>query len=237
MYIRDRRIAAVFNLLAAAVALCGILLETGLLKGAFDPGKFLYFTILSNVFCLAVFLWNGFRPATAQSGMRLKGAAVMAIATTMLVYWLLLAKAHLAMAEKPDPVANLTVHLIVPLLMILSWALFDPKGRIRTGDPLWWTLAPLAYFVFVAVAAQFGVEYPDGGNYPYFFIDATALGWGRTLLNVLMIAAALTALGYGYYALDRGLADMAARADATRQKNVTGATSANVDPERSTGGA
>jgi hypothetical protein len=216
MVIKSRRFAAAFNLAAAVVALCGILLETGLIKGAFDLGKFLYFTVLSNVFCFFVFLWNVFRPVTGQGGMCMKGMAVMAITITMLVYWLLLAKVHLAMEEKPDPVANLMVHLIVPLLMIASWALFDPKGSIRVAYPLWWALAPFGYFVFVVIAAQLGVRYPEGGSYPYFFIDVTVLGWGQTLINVLLTAVGFIGLSFAYYGLDRWLGHMAARRDETR---------------------
>lgn len=217
MYIRDRRISVAFKLTAAAVALIGLYLDTGLNKGAFEPGKLLYFTILSNVFCLAMFLWGAFRPQAQTGSMRLKGAAVMAITTTMLVYWLLLAKAHYASADKPDPLANLLVHLIVPLLMIGDWALFDPKGRVRAADPLWWTLAPFGYFVLTVIAAQIGARYTDGASYPYFFIDPAMLGWGRTLINVLLTAAGLIALGYGYYALDRGLGRRAAKAEARQR--------------------
>ncbi len=212
MYIKNRHTSAAFKLIAAAVTLYGLCLNTGILKGAFEPFKFLYFTILSNAFCLAVFVKEAVRDARPHGGsrgnavgMRLKGTAVMAITTTMLIYWVLLARIHFAMEEKPDLLTNLLVHLIVPLLMIADWALFDPKGHIKAVDPLWWTLAPLGYYVVTVIASLLGARYMEGGRYPYFFIDATVLGWGRTLLNVALVAAGFIAMGYAFYALDKWL--------------------------------
>lgn len=219
MYIRSRRASAVFKLVAALVTLLGLCRNTGVFKGAFEPGKFLYFTILSNAFCMVVFLLEALRDirpdgearSVRTGSMRLKGAAVMAIMTTMLIYWLLLARIHFAMEEKPDPLANLLVHLIVPLLMIADWALFDPKGRVRAVDPLWWTLTPLGYYVFTVIASLLGAQYMEGGRYPYFFIDATVLGWGRTLLNVALVAAGFIAMGYAFRTLDSWLGRQSAR--------------------------
>ena len=68
MYLKNRRLSLGFKLLAAIVAACGITLNTGILKGTFDPGKFLYFTMLSNVFCLIVLLLGAARDVRALRG-------------------------------------------------------------------------------------------------------------------------------------------------------------------------
>lgn len=226
MYIKSRHASVTFKLAAAAITLLGLCMNTGVFKGAFEPGKFLYFTILSNVFCLVMFVLSalgdlrrhGASQVAHTGSMRLKGAAVMAITTTLLIYWLLLARIHFAMDDKPDPLANLLVHLIVPLLMIADWALFSPKGRVRVTDPLWWTLAPLGYYVFTVAASLLGARYMGGGRYPYFFIDATVLGWGRTLINVVLVAIGFIAMGYAFYALDRWLGRLAAHRKAHTRK-------------------
>ena len=219
MYLKNRRLSLGFKLPAAIVAACGITLNTGILKGTFDPGKFLYFTMLSNVFCLIVFLLGAARDVRALRGgqggapvgMRLKGAAVLCITTTLLVYWLVLAPVHFAMLEQPNPFANLLVHLFTPVLMLLDWALFDRKGQLTARDPFWWALLPLGYYLFTVVASALGARYMEGSHYPYFFIDATLLGWPQTLLNVLLMAAGFIALGFAFYTLDWALARLTAR--------------------------
>jgi hypothetical protein len=221
MYLKNERLAFLYRCIAAIATIVAIYLNSGIPKGAFNPSVFLYFTIQSNVLCLIFFVLGALRYAmqrkqrkpnhfTAQKPFW-KGAAVMAITTTLLVYWLILAKVHFTMEDKPDPVANLMVHLIVPLLMIGDWALFEPKGRFTAVDPLKWAVVPLGYYGFTLIASALGARYMKGTHYPYFFMDSNILGWGQALLNIALIAVAFVALGYMLYLLDAWLGRLAAR--------------------------
>ena len=221
MYLKNERLAFLYRCIAAIAASVAIYLNSGIPKGAFDPSVFLYFTIQSNVFCLICFIVNASRFAMRrkQAGQAhalarrpfWKGAAVMAITTTLLVYWLILAKVQFAMENKPDPTANLMVHLVVPLLMIGDWALFEPKGCFQASDPLKWTVVPLGYCGFTVIASTLGARYMEGAHYPYFFMDANILGWGQALLNIALIGVAFVAFSYVLYALDAWLGRLPTR--------------------------
>lgn len=221
MYLKNIRVAFLYRCMAAIAVLVSIYLNSGIPKGAFDPSVFLYFTIQSNVLCLICFVLGALRCAKprrqtnpnpmAACSPFWKGAVVMAITTTLLVYWLLLAKVQFAMENKPDPAANLMVHLVVPVLMIADWALFEPKGRFTATDPLKWAAVPLGYYGFTLIASALGARYMEGAHYPYFFMDANKLGWGQALWNIAMIAVAFVALGYMLYLLDAWLGRVAAR--------------------------
>lgn len=221
MYLKNNRLAFWYRFIAAITAVVAIYLNSGIPKGAFNPSVFLYFTIQSNVLCLIAFLLGALRCAMQRKQPNphyfaarrpyWKGAVVMAITTTLLVYWLILAKVHFAMESKPDPAANLMVHLVVPLLMICDWALFEPKGRFTATDPLKWALVPLGYYGFTLIASALGARYMKGAHYPYFFMDSNILGWSQALLNIALIAVAFVALGYLLYLLDVCLGRLAAR--------------------------
>ncbi len=195
------------------VTAIGLYLNSGLPNGSFAPAMFLYYTILSNLFCLLYFLAAGIAVVQAikKDGVRgestwaihAKGAVIMAITVTLLIYWFILVGAGFEMAEGTSPLANLIVHLFVPVLSILDWVVFDPKGRLNRLDPFKWLIIPLCYYIFTVIAAKLGMTFYDGSHYPYFFIDSDVLGWGTVMLSVLGLTAAFLAIGYIVFVADK----------------------------------
>ena len=222
MYIKSARLSLGFKLVAVIASGYGLYLNSGLPAGAFRPSMLLYFTIQSNVLCLVSFLMGAWRcghylAQGAQgecppANMLWKGAAIMAITTTLLIYWLVLAKVDFQMEAAINPLNNLTVHLFTPVLMLLDWLLFDRKGLLRRRHPLQWALVPVLYYAFTLVASALGARYMDEARYPYFFIDPDVVGWGQVALNVALVAAGFIGLGYLLLGLDALL----------RRKNVSG---------------
>ena len=107
------------------------------------------------------------------------------------------------MVPNGSEASNLTVHLVVPLMAVADWLLFDRKGSIRPFDPVRWLALPLYYLVFALVAAPLGATYRGGARYPYFFIDANLIGWSGVAVNVVLVGVAFLALGYAVFAVDR----------------------------------
>jgi hypothetical protein len=212
MYIKNRLVSLIYKIITAAAALAGILLIGGFPSG-FNLRLFKYYTVQSNVLCL-VFIAAAAVHAAIQikkSGMsgpatllpRFKGAVTLAITVTLLVYQFMLADTPFSMTS--GYAGNFLVHLLTPLLVILDWLLFDEKGRYNIFDPLRWGIIPFYYFIFALIAAQAGVTYLGGSRYPYFFLDADAIGAGGVALYVLGIAVAFFALSYIVFAFDRWL--------------------------------
>ncbi|MET9224840.1 Pr6Pr family membrane protein [Lentzea sp. NPDC003310] len=145
----------------------------------FQPANhYSFFTILSNLFAAVVALIGVFRPVSAQ----LRGAAVVYMATTGLVYSFLLQ----GIDVQTPAYANWVLHIIVPILVVAEWLLAPERTR------RWWTwLAfPLAYLVYSLVRG------PIVGWYPYPFLDPRRGGYGSVFLTCLFVAVVFVLLAF-----------------------------------------
>jgi hypothetical protein len=125
----------------------------------------------------------------------------MSITVTLLV-------AHFILGTRFDMgsrsgIMLLIVHYVIPIMTISDWLLFDKKGYITKLSPLIWTILPLAYFVYAVIAAQFGDGIGYNSRYPYPFMDADLLGWGRVIITTVILVAFFVVLGYLSFALER----------------------------------
>lgn len=200
--------AVTFVVAAAALVLQTVLVVTGsavLDETAVPPlGTRLlrlvgYFTIQSNVL-VAVVSWLLLRdPGRDGRGFRvLRLDAVAAIAVTGLVHLVLLRP--LLDLEGADGVADALLHVVVPLLAVVTFVVHGPRPRVdlRTAAlALVWPLLWLAYTLAMGAATGF---------YPYPFVDAAALGYPQVLLNGLGVAVLLVTLFALAGLVDRRLA-------------------------------
>lgn len=225
MYIKNRQISLVYKLVAILICIAGQLLSSNILNGEIKFGQLMYYTNQSNILCLiyficaAVFVFKQIKTSgktgAATFHPRLKGAVVMAITVTFLIYWLLLNNSGFTMGDSTavverDMIGTITnhlVHTIVPLMTIFDWVLFDPKGSFKKVDPLLWVAIPLVYYGFALIVAQTGYTFRDGSSrYPYFFLDSDLIGWGSVLMYVVGLVVAFIILGYIVLGIDRLLA-------------------------------
>ena len=137
-----------------------------------------YFTVLSNVFAAVVALLGVFGPVSAQ----LRGAAVLYMATTGIVYWLLLQ----GIDVQTPAYANWVLHTVVPILVVVEWLLAPGKTKRA-----WiWLSFPLAYLTYTLVRG------PIVGWYPYPFMDPRQNGYGTVLLTCVFVAVVFGVLAY-----------------------------------------
>jgi hypothetical protein len=159
---------------------------------------FAYFTIQSNLLLGATTLLLAVGrggESTLFRTLRLNG--VLCIAVTGIVY-------HLVLAGQDElfggaAVANLLVHTITPLLGVLGWLFFGPRGQTDASVVGWSLVYPLLWLVFTLVRGE------GTGFYPYPFVDVSEHGYGRVLLNCLLVALLFLALAAGATLLDRRL--------------------------------
>ncbi|OXM72169.1 MULTISPECIES: Pr6Pr family membrane protein [Amycolatopsis] len=200
------RIARVWFGLHALVVLAGVVMQlfvtSGVMGGRYESAAarmanvFAYFTIQSNLIVGFTGLLLAIRPhrtSTVFRTLRLDG--VLAIAVTGIVF-------HLVLAGLQDLtgwawVANLLLHTVSPLLGVLGWLLFGPRGAVTSRIIGWSAVYPLAWVAFTLVRGAID------GFYPYPFIDVTALGYPRVAVNCLVIAVLFVALAFGAMLLDR----------------------------------
>lgn len=212
MCIYNQKISFIYKMSVAGVSGLGLYLTSGLRAGAFNPFMLNFFTILASyaVFIYftvaAIYCALGFKESRAKSKAllpRLKGAITMAVLLTFLIYQFVLVPYHQVGYFRWE---NAIVHQIVPLMVLADWALFDEKGNFHAVDPLLWCAVPLVYLVFCLIRAEVGpVLMLVNSRYPYFFIDADALGVAGVALNALIFLICYTALGYALYAADNAM--------------------------------
>jgi len=214
MYINNLIVALVYRCLILAACSAGLGLNFFIRQGRFDSQSLIYYTNLSNLLCflyfaalvarMAIHLRDGATGAVTLLP-RLKGAFTLMVAITLLVYHFVLAGGNVPAYDGTQRwMANALLHYFAPALVILDWILFDPKRVFSWFDPLLWLIIPLLYAIFTFIRAEIGGQMGGrGSRFPYFFLDVDALGWGKVLGYIGIIAVVFTALGYIMLLLDR----------------------------------
>lgn len=223
MFINNRLTSFIYKICIIVVCFVGLLMNSGIIGGTFAPYVFLYYTILSNLFCLifyiisAIFtmvnIKNTGKYGVLKFAPHFKGGVVMAMVLTMLFYFFILSSGSFENVSFSAVFSNIIVHLIVPIMVIVDWVLFDRKGRFTGSDPIIWTVVPFMYYALVLVAAQLQVQYYGGANYPYYFIDPSdppyGVGWAKVLVTVFLLTLGYVAVGYILLGVDRLLGNQA----------------------------
>jgi len=147
---------------------------------------FSYFTIQSNLLvAVSTFLIvTGRSDGRAFSVVRL--ASLVGITVTGVVA---------AVALPPSPsytTANLLcdrlLHVAVPLLTVVGWVAFGPRGRATMRD-----IAPALAWPVVWLVATLSLG-PVAGWYPYPFLNVGTLGFPRVLVTCLLVAVLFVGL-------------------------------------------
>ena len=152
-----------------------------------------FFTILTNLLvALVLSAWCVgarfpghrwlIRPATLTT-------AASAITMVGLVYFLILR--HTWKPEGAQFVADAVLHYVMPVLMVLFWALAAPARAILWSSALWLLLYPLVYLVYVFARGEVTALYP------YEFIDVLKIGYPSALRNsvgLMAVYAVITAM-------------------------------------------
>ncbi|MEU7527814.1 Pr6Pr family membrane protein [Saccharothrix sp. NPDC042600] len=190
----------------ALVALVGLVVQVvvtaGDTAGRFpDLGPrlftlFCFFTIQSNVLVLvtnALLAADPDRPSTLFRALRLDG--VLAITVTGVVFHTVLK--GLRELTGAAAFADFLLHTMSPVLCVIGWLAFGPRGAISARVIGWSVVFPLAWLAFTLVRGAV-IDW-----YPYPFVNVTVLGHGRVLLNCTAVAVLFLALAAGAWWLDR----------------------------------
>jgi cytochrome bd-type quinol oxidase subunit 2 len=153
---------------------------------------FSFFTIQSNIFGSLVLLYAAWKSTTDTESHRfamVRGAAVLYLATTGIVYGILLS-GYQEELNTAQHWVDTVVHRIMPLVMVADWLIVTSRPRIEYREALWWIVYPLAYCAYSLIRG------PIVDWYPYPFLDPDeAGGYGAVGLYCLVIAAGMILFG------------------------------------------
>ncbi|MFN0024444.1 MAG: Pr6Pr family membrane protein [Parvularculaceae bacterium] len=152
---------------------------------------FSYFTLLSNSFGTAALLLAAFAPVSPVGQFFLKPAVRTAAALYLIIVGVVY---HIILASQWEPkglqlVADIILHSVMPAAMCIDWLSLTPKHGLRFSMIPPWLLMPLGFGAWALTLGAFT------GFYPYSFIDAGALGYGRVALNMGFLIGAFALTG------------------------------------------
>jgi hypothetical protein len=206
----DQRWARPWFALTAVCVLAGLVIQipiTATSRTAFGGSAlnqvfniFAYFTIQSNVIvgvtCLLLAIDLN-RTSFVFAVFRLIG--LVAITVTFVVF-------HVALSRLLDldtwaQAANQFQHTVVPIMTIIGWLAFGPRGLTSARVARLTVLFPLAYMAFTVIRGPLSSDF-----YPYPFADVHALGYPRVVVNAFWVSLLFVGVAAGATFLDRRLA-------------------------------
>ena len=224
MYIKSQNLKQLYRIIFLLCCEAGMILQyiDSLRRGNADTLLY-YYTVQSGILCFLYFFFLAvFSPKKEKAVIR--GAVTMCIAVTAIAYLFMPNGAKEAAAsDKAFYTGYILMHYIVPLMVILDYLLFFPKGLYKALHPLCWLILPYLYIAFTMICAKFGSKifsafgglfgviaagnfFPPWGaasRYPYPFLDADLYGKNKVALIIVFITAAFLALGYLSFVIDR----------------------------------
>jgi len=167
----------------AAVAVA--LLTVGLTSQRGLWWRLVTFTYQANLLAAGYYLWTLLAPrADARTGLR--GAVVLYVVIAGLVWNLFLTGYSMGYT-----VANLLLHVVVPVLAVCDWVLVGRGSRVSWWQPVAWLAFPAAYLIVALLILN-----DLGRRAPYYFLDPGSVGTAGVARNVAALAGLVLALGY-----------------------------------------
>lgn len=186
------RLYGLLRLEAAGTIFTAIIVQfqTSVLQHDADPVNFFsYFTILSNVFLACVLLVAALRSLGNKKSSKildyLRGAATVYMATTGIVYALLLSHYDLGLTL---PWVNFVLHQLAPILALVDWIATPPGKRLPTRTLWTWIVFPFMYVIYSLIRG------PIVHWYPYPFLDPSTGGYGKVFSYSIGIGVSIALL-------------------------------------------
>jgi hypothetical protein len=151
----------------------------------FHLGNYLsYFTQLSSLYAatmLAAGLWRIARPGSSARYESMRGAAVLYMLITAIVYEVLLARLD-ALRHITPAFNNWVQHRIVPVVVLCDWLYVEPRLPIPWRSAFAWLGFPIVYLGYTLVRGALE------NWYPYPFVDPRPHGYLPVAIQCSLIA-------------------------------------------------
>jgi len=160
-----------------------------------------FFTVLTNTLAAVVLTWELTQRESAVRRWFLlpavRSGIAVSIALVGLAYNLLLR--HLWQPQGWQFIADELLHDVMPVLFIIYWGLWVPKGTLRLAHIGLWMIYPLVYFAYILLRGDLLAAYP------YPFIDVASRGYPKVFINAAGVLAGFVGIALGVVGLDRWL--------------------------------
>lgn len=204
----NRTLQIVYRTIYITLGFIGIIGSFGYFNRSFNQNFYLMYTNLSNYFCIGITLYllirnikNKDENKISPSISIIRFVSVIMILVTFFVYNILLAKEK-TISDYFFSISNLIMHVILPLMFMLDWILFNDHNKTKWYYPFLSTVLPLIYVAFILIRALILGNSYSGTLYPYFFLNVEHLGFGGVALWIIILVAIFVILGYVLFVFD-----------------------------------
>lgn len=125
-------------------------------------------------------------------------SAVLMIVVTFVV--VIVALDPISQYEGKAAAADFLTHKLVPVMAVVGWLVFGPRNLAAPAVVRAWVAIPLAWVVFTLLRGPLASDY-----YPYPFVDVVDLGYGRVLINMILVAGLFFGLALAASRVDEAL--------------------------------
>lgn len=175
--------------------------------------KLSYYTIQSNIICLALFTYSLIFEILdlnykTKNYYIIKGGIIIAIILTGVIYHIALLPGEFQMDASTKIIkvlSSILLHGISPIIVLVDYILFDKKGKFKYKYAIYWLAFPIYYVIYVYIYSYFGGEfYNIGGskNYAYIFLDFKKIGIINVEISIISIIIFLILISYILIAYD-----------------------------------
>jgi len=207
--IKNRNVQLIFLSSFCALALVAVLASIGLFEADYNEGFYVYFTNLSNYFCVGIMIAefvyvikkaNKNEQGSINVAPKLKFIGMILILITFFVYNILLAKDR--SVELNLSIRSVLLHVILPIMYVVDWFLFYDRGKVKWYEPLVTLIAPLIYVAYVFIRGWI-LGWKGANIYPYFFLDPTRVGVNGVLMWMGILLLVFLVVGYALFGIDK----------------------------------
>lgn len=158
---------------------------------------FSFFTVLSSIALAVGCLFTILNPnyhSQVMVVLRLDG--VISVIVTGVVYNIMLRAIH-----HPDllilKITNECLHVVIPILGVVGWWIFDPHGRVTKSSILYAVIPPIIYVIYIFIRGAIV------GLYPYPLLNVSHIGYLRAFINTGIISIVFIVLAMLLYFVDQ----------------------------------
>ncbi|MES2774901.1 MAG: Pr6Pr family membrane protein [Bacteroidota bacterium] len=158
-----------------------------------------FFTILSNLIVAVSLTVILLRPQSGLGRFFAKPSNMAAVALYILVVGIVynIILRNLWAPQGMQRWADELLHVAVPVLYVVYYFVFVPRGHLKWTNTPGWLIYPFCYLVYSLVRGTI-VK-----TYPYPFIDVNLIGYSSTMVNSGLLCAGFLVLGLLFVGIDK----------------------------------
>jgi hypothetical protein len=154
---------------------------------------FSFFTILTNII-VAIYFTCLLLPERKRAAFITKAGSLTAVTCYITIVGLIY---QLVLRGLWQPVGwqklvDELLHSVIPAVTVIFWMKYEDSSGLRYGQMWRWLWYPLLYLICILLRGEYA-EF-----YPYPFLHVGKLGFGKVLMNSLLISALFVLIGALY---------------------------------------